>query len=159
MEFQRAIKGVEDVERVDVREQVSQHEVSLNRTAKAHGVENYAFFCDAGYRGLYNMSLRDLKEYKGFEAKGRTLLDFMGKAELAANLFRITVTDARINGGDIRGQKALESTATSVGREVRQVMLRDGGEAPENMKLSPDIKKVESDLKRTAKGLKAADAE
>lgn len=157
-QFQRAISGIEDVERVEIREQVSRHERSLNGIAQSKGIENYAFFQDAGYRGLYNMSLNELKRHRGFDTKGRPLLDFMGKRELAANLFRITETEARIKGGAVQGQDALEQTAKRVGGEVRSVMLQDGGQAPESLPLAPDILKIESDLKRTAKGLKKADS-
>jgi DNA-damage-inducible protein D len=101
--FQKCIRGAEDVERVEIRQRVSDHERQLQGTVSAHGVENYAFFQDAGYRGLYNMSLRDLRNYKGDPTGGkRTLLDFMGKREPAANPFRLTETKARIKAQDVR---------------------------------------------------------
>ncbi len=158
VQFQKAIQSPEDVARVETRDEISRHERTLSGAAQERGVTNFAFFRDQGYRGLYNMSLAELKRHKGFDgASGRPLLDFMGQSELAANLFRITVTEDRIRLNDVKGQAELERTAHSVGREVRAVMTRDGGTAPENLPLAPDIKKVAGDLKRTAKGLKAAD--
>ncbi len=42
----------------------------------------------------------------------------MGKDELAANLFRLTQTRAKIRNEKIRGQKALGNTAEMVGKAV-----------------------------------------
>jgi DNA-damage-inducible protein D len=77
----------------------------------------------------------------------------MAKRELAANLFRITETEARIEDGGITGQRALEQTALEVGQSIRNTMMDKGGTAPENLQLTTDINKVRSDLKKTAKGL------
>jgi len=84
---------LEGVQRVVERDEVTNREKSLSSTAKAAGVSNYAFFQNKGYLGLYNMPLSRLKEIKGIP-DGRTPLDFMGREEMAANLFRITQTEA-----------------------------------------------------------------
>ena len=156
--FQRHIESAEDVERVEIRQRVTDHEKTLSASAKRRGVDNYAFFRDKGYRGLYNMSLRELRSYKGDPSRGkRPLLDFMGRRELAANLFRLTETEARLERDQVRGQHALEETAFNVGRSVRKTMTEAGGPPPEDLPLSADIKKVQGDLKRTAKGLRKAE--
>ena len=72
--------------------------------AKSAGLQlmQYVIFKDAGIRGLYNMSMRDLVVYK--RAPGdKTLYDYMGKTELAANLFRVTQTAERIKNQDAKG--------------------------------------------------------
>jgi DNA-damage-inducible protein D len=89
--FQKYIEQAQDVERVAIREDVTEHEHALSGIAKTAGVSNYAFFQNAGYRGLYNMNLRRLRQVKGVP-ESRSPLDFMGKRELAANLFRIAET-------------------------------------------------------------------
>lgn len=151
--FQKYIQSAEDVERVQIRRELADQETTLGHTASQHGVENYAFFKDAGYLGLYNMRLSDLREYKGDPSKGkRTLTDFMGKRELAANLFRITETEARIKHTDARGQKQLERTAKNVGQEVRRTMER-AGEKPEDLPLEQDVRKIATDLRKTSKKL------
>ena len=48
----------------------------------------------------------------------RRFAAFMGKDELAANLFRLTQTRAKIRNEKIRGQKALGNTADMVGKAV-----------------------------------------
>jgi DNA-damage-inducible protein D len=148
--FRQYVQQADGVERVLVRGEVSEREKALSGTAKQHGVENYAFFQNAGYRGLYNMDFKQLVRKKGVPAS-RSILDFMGKTELAANLFRITQTEEKIRNEDILGQRPLERAHESVGREVRDAMRRIGGTPPEQLPLTDDIKKVRSGLKRTGK--------
>jgi len=147
-----------NVERVLIRDEVSQHEKSLSSTAAKAGVTEYQFFRNAGYRGMYNMSLSKLKEYKGFGANNpRSLLDFMGKEELAANLFRVTQTEAKIKAESIQGQRGLELAAHDVGRRVRKTMREISGQRPEDLPLVEDIKKVHSGIKQTRKQLEKID--
>lgn len=149
---QKYINETEDVERVYIREEVSEHEKSLSSTAKKSGIQNFAFFQNKGYLGLYNMSLRKLKQVKGL-SKNKKILDFVGKEELAANLFRITQTEAKIRQEKIRGQSNLEDTAFQVGKKVRKTMIDISNTRPEDLPLAQDIKKVKSDLKKTHKEL------
>ena len=157
--IRRYVRDSEDVERVLIREDLSTHEKSLSGVVNKAGVSNsgYALFQNAGYRGLYNMNLSVLKNYKGMAKTGRSLLDFMGKTELAANLFRITQTELKMENEAIYGQRNSEIAAESVGKKVRKTMLEISGVKPENMKLSEDIRKVKTSLKSTHKGLKKID--
>src|SRR6266545_4507350 len=97
------IQNASNIERVQIREDISERERSLSGVARQAGVEQYPLFQNAGYRGMYNMDLRRLKQVKGVDQK-RPLLDFMGKEELAANLFRLTQTEAKIKKENVRGQ-------------------------------------------------------
>jgi DNA-damage-inducible protein D len=154
--FQKAVQTATNVERVLIRDDVSVREVSLNSLAKHSGVENYPFFQNAGYRGMYNMNLAALREYKGVDGT-RPLLDFMGNEELAANLFRITQTEARIRNENVKGQRALEVTAHHVGKKVRETMRELSGTVPEALPIAQDIKQVRSSLKSTHKGFAKID--
>lgn len=87
----------------------------------------------------------------------RTLLDFMGKEELAANLFRITQTEAKIRNDKIMGQRHLESAAELVGSKVRKTMIEISGTSPENPPISQDIRTVKSNLKSTHRQMKKLD--
>jgi len=151
-----ALTEAEGVERVTMRGDITESERSLGGTAKRAGVTQYAFFQNAGYRGLYNMNLATLKQYKRIPMK-RSPLDFMGKAELAANLFRITQTDEKIKNSNIRGQDQCERAAEEVGARVRATMLETGGKAPEALRAARDIKKVQSEIKSTQRGFKKID--
>lgn len=148
--FKRYVHEAQQVERISIRGEVSQREISLSSVAKHAGAENYAFFQNQGYLGLYNMSIKQLKERKGIP-DDRSPLDFMGKEELAANLFRITQTEAKIRNEGIRGQRKLEDAAFSVGRQVRQTMEDISGTRPENLPVASDIKSVKSAIKSTQK--------
>lgn len=81
------------VKRLFIRQEVSDHNKKLFKTAKQAGVSNFGLFNDAGYKGLYGMSLSDVERQKGI--RKRELLDRSGSTELAANLFRITQTDEK----------------------------------------------------------------
>ncbi len=154
--FRKYIQDADDVERVLIREEVSDNEKSLNSTARNAGVVTYAFFQNQGYRGMYNMNLSDLKVRKEIPVN-RTALDFMGKEELAANLFRITQTEAKINNDAIFGQQALEGVAFQVGYRVRTTMYDLSGTRPEDLASAQDIKKVRTNLKATQRGLRKVD--
>ena len=140
--IRRFVNNVEDIERIVIREEVSQHEKTLSGGAHKAGVtgQGYALFQNAGYRGMYNMSLSQLKQHKGMEDVKRPLLDFMGKDELAANLFRLTQTELKLKNEGIRGQRNAEITAENVGRRVRETMWEISGTKPEDMALAEDIK-------------------
>jgi DNA-damage-inducible protein D len=120
--FRQYVQRADDVERVLIRGEVSDREKALSGTASAHGVEHYQFFQNAGYRGMYNMDLAQIRMKKRVPG-GRSPLDLMGKTELAANLFRITQTDEKIRNEDVHGQKPLERAAEHVGRKVRDTMI------------------------------------
>ncbi|MGR2681574.1 BRO family protein [Chromobacterium haemolyticum] len=149
--FKRYIEQAAEVERILVRDEISKHEKSLSDAADRAGVTEFQFFQNAGYRGLYNMNLKDLKNFKGLDDTKRSLLDFMGQEELAANLFRVTQTEAKLRNEDIKGQRNAESAAESVGRKVRQTMIEISGNKPEELPLARDIKQVKSDIKSSSR--------
>jgi DNA-damage-inducible protein D len=150
------IKSQEDIERVSLRTEVSDHEKMLASTAKHAGIENYAYFTNRGYMGLYNMSINQIRDLKGLPDK-EPLFDYMGAEELGANIFRITQTEAKIKRENIRGQGPLEAAAQQVGREVREAIKNMGGTMPENLPPSENIKHIKSDLKKTNREFKKSD--
>ena len=150
--FQTHLEHADGIDRMLIRGEVTDGHKSLFSTAKSHGVQEYAFFQNAGYMGMYNMSLERLSAMKGV-ARGEKLIDRMGKAELAAHLFRITQTDEKIKNDDVRGQRALENTARDVGRRVRHTVIELSGKAPENMPLSENIREVRKQIKGTSRTL------
>ena len=89
---------------------------------------------------------------------GRSPLDFMGKSELAANLYRLTQTEEKIRNEDIRGQKPLERAAEFVGKGVRENMMKMSGTRPENLPSAQDIKEVQKGIKRSQKEYKKLDS-
>ena len=145
------------VERVYFRHEISERTVSLNKAAKKRELADFARFQNAGYMGMYNMAIWDLRKVKGLNPEDRrTPMDFMDKRELAANLFRIAETEGRIQANPaIRGQTALEKTAHQVGQEIRKVMEVK----PEVLarQIPEDIKVVKKRLKKTQREFKKID--
>jgi DNA-damage-inducible protein D len=68
---QEAIQNSVDVERVQIRDEITDRERSLSSTASQLGVDKYHFFQNEGYRGMYNMNLSALKAKKGLSDKSR----------------------------------------------------------------------------------------
>ena len=153
--FEVYVQGNEDVERVLIRDEIREGNKSLGSVAKQHGVEDYAKFTNAGYRGMYNMLNVSLAKRRGCDKN--KLFETMGRTELAANLFRITQTEERIKSKNVTGQANLEQTHFNVGREVRNIVAKNTGRNPENLpqeRMIPDIKK---ELKTGFKEMKKID--
>jgi DNA-damage-inducible protein D len=148
----RYIQESSDIERLLIRDEITDHETTLSVTAKKAGVTEYGFFQNAGYRGLYNMNISALRKLKHIPAN-RSPLDFMGKDELAANLFRVTQTEAKIRREGIKGQRMAEDAAHKVGRTIRNTMREISGQVPEQLPPVEDIKKLRTGLKATSAGL------
>lgn len=147
-----------DLGRLETREDLRSAEKVMCHVAQHGGLESKEFgiFKDAGFRGMYNMSLRSLVVFKGGDP-GKTLYDFMGLEELAGNLFRVTQTTARIKTQDIQGLNQLTKTAQQVGKEVRDIMIRNSGVAPERIAITEDIAGVKKRLKSTNRAMKKLD--
>ena len=140
--FELYIQNHEEIDRLVIRDELTEGNKSLASTAKQHDIFDYAKFQNAGYLGMYNMESWKLEKKRNIK-KGK-LADYMSRTELAANLFRLTQTEERIKSKNIRGQQALEQTHYSVGREVRKIVEENTGKSPENLpqqKELPDIKK------------------
>jgi DNA-damage-inducible protein D len=147
-----------DLGRIETRDDLKLAERVLSGAAQSAGLESHQFgiFKDAGFRGMYNMSLTQLMIRKGVE-RNKTLYDFMGLEELAGNLFRVTQTAARIKNQGVIGLPALTDTAKRVGREVRGMMVKNSGVAPEALPIADDISNVKSRLKHAARAMKKLD--
>ena len=93
------------------------------------------------------MDLARLRQVKG-GPDARAPLDFMGKEELAANLFRITQTEAKIRKESRRGQQSPERAAEEVGQRVRRTMQDISGNQPEALAPAEDIRGCASNSNR-----------
>ena len=146
-----------DIGRIETREDLKLAERLMSGVAQDAGLqtEQFGIFKDAGFRGMYNLGLRDLMHHKGVD--DGTLYDYMGLEELAGNLFRVTQTAARIKKQRVRGLSYLSQTAREVGSEVRQIMIKDGGVAPEALPIEEPIPDVKKRLKHAARAMKKLD--
>ena len=150
----------QDLGRIETREDLKLAERVMSGVAQNAGLENTQFgiFKDAGFRGMYNLGLRELMQQKGVEGN-KTLYDFMGLEELAGNLFRVTQTAARIKNQNVRGVTPLSNTAKAVGAEVRGIMIKNSGVAPEALPIEENISSVKNRLKSAAREMKKLDVQ
>lgn len=143
--FELYIENNQEIDRILIREELTEGNKSLNSVIKKAGVNDYAKFTNAGYLGMYNMPIWKLEQKRGVK-KGK-LLDNMGRTELAATLFRVTQTEERIKNKGITGQANLEQTHFSVGKEVREIIQKNVGKNPENLPQEKELPVVKRNLK------------
>lgn len=143
--FELYVQGNNEIDRLLIREELTDGNKALAGVAKVAQVSDYAKFQNAGYMGLYNMPSWKLAKRRGVEKT--KLFDGMGRTELAANLFRVTMAEERIKSRDIKGQTQLEQTHFDVGREVRDMVKRSAGTTPENLPQEKALPKVKKELK------------
>ena len=132
----------EQEERLKLRERVSENNKVLAQAASQAGVlsQNFGVFQNAGYKGLYGgLGVVDIKERKQIEQR-EDLLDRMGRAELAANDFRITQTEERLRKEGTIGQTNAMEVHHEVGKKVRKAIEDIGGTMPEDLAPEPSIK-------------------
>jgi DNA-damage-inducible protein D len=132
-----------DVERRrELRDRVKDANRGLTSAAKSAGVVKFAVFHDAGYKGLYGgLGKSEIQARKGIEPK-EDLLDCVGHAELAANYFRITQTQQKIERDRVNNQATAINTHREVGAEVRRTMQRISGTTPEKLPRETSLKKL-----------------
>ena len=127
------------------RQEVTDKNKELFSTARLAGVSNFGLFNDAGYKGLYTMSIHEIESKKNLP-KGE-LLDRAGSEELGANIFRITQTDAKLKRENIKGDLDSRRTHFDVAKKVRQTMRELGSEMPENLKPEKHIRELKREVK------------
>jgi len=144
--------------RLRLRKDVAHHNRALQRTVRGAGVlqpSDFAIFQDHGYTGLYaGEGARAIAARKGL-VPGEHILDHMGAAELAANMFRITQTEAKIRHEGIATKAAANAAAHHVGARVREFMIEESGIAPEDLPTPVhSIQELErAERRRLAQGL------
>ncbi|MCA9732268.1 MAG: DNA damage-inducible protein D [Deferribacteres bacterium] len=135
----------EDQKRLFLRREMAEHNKKLADAARDAGViqpMEYAVFQNHGYMGLYNgMKAMDIHQHKGLK-KGQQILDHMGSAELAANLFRATQTEEKLKRDKIQSKSKANQTHYAVGKKVRQTIEELGGTMPEDLPAPESLKEI-----------------
>ena len=140
----------EDEKRFYQRTLTKKGNYSLNKTAKNAGVKNFDKFHNSGYKGLYNgETADDIAKRKGLRYR-EDILDNMGSEELAANLFRITQTESKLKRENISTEKDANKAHYNVGRNIREVIEKNGGIMPEDL---PTPKKSLKQLEKENKNV------
>ncbi len=122
----------------------------LNQIAKNSGVKNFDKFHNSGYKGLYNgETADDIAKRKGLRYR-EDILDNMGSEELAANLFRITQTESKLKRDNISTEKEANNTHYNIGKNIREVIAKNGGTMPEDLPTpKKSLKQLEKENKKS----------
>ena len=142
----------EDEKRFYQRNLTKKGNYSLNQTAKKAGVKNFDKFHNAGYQGLYNgETADDIAKRKGLRYR-EDILDNMGSDELIANLFRISQTEQKLKKDNIQTEKEANKTHYNIGKNIREVIAKNGGTMPEELPTpKKSLKQLEKENKKTLK--------
>ena len=121
---------------------------SLNIAARNAGVKNFDKFHNAGYKVLYNgETANDIAKRKKLRYR-EDILDNMGSEELAANLFRITQTESKLKKDNIQGGNNANKTHYNIGKNIREVIKKNGGTMPEKLPTpEKSLKEIEKEHK------------
>ena len=121
---------------------------SLNIAALNAGVKNFDRFHNSGYKGLYNgETANDIAKRKNLRYR-EDILDNMYSDELAANLFRISLTEQKLKNENIKLDKEANKAHYEVGKDIRETIKKQGGTLPEKF---PTPDKSLKELKRNEK--------
>ena len=72
----------------------------------------------------------------------------MGSEELATNLFRITQTQAKLKKDNISNEKEANNTHYNIGKNIREVIAKNGGTMPEDLPTpKKSLKEIEKENK------------
>lgn len=144
--------GSEDAKRLELRTKVSQSFKRVSGVAQEAGVRNQmqALFHDARYKGLYGMSLKDVKNKKNLSEKDQ-LLDFAAPLELSANDFQMNLAADVIKRENVTGEHRAIEKNEEIGKKVRKAIADSGGTLPENLALAEPIKEVKKRLAQQKK--------
>jgi DNA-damage-inducible protein D len=139
----------EDEKRLYQRNLTRKGNYSLNQTARKVGVKNFDKFHNAGYKGLYNgETADDIAKRKGLRYR-EDILDNMGSEELVDNLFRIVQTEAKLKKDNIIGESNANKTHYKIGKNIREVIEKNGGTMPEDLETpNKSLKTLKGKIKK-----------
>ncbi len=148
----------EDEKRFYQRNLTRKGNYSLNKTAKNAEVKNFDKFHNYGYKGLYNgETADDIAKRKGLRYR-EDILDNMGSDELIANLFRISQTEQKLKKDNIKTEKEANETHYTIGKNIREVIAKNGGTMPEDLPTpEKSLKQLEKENKNNQMKLKEED--
>lgn len=126
----------EDELRLLRRSQMNIYNTQLAETARDAGViqsRDFAIFQNHGYKGLYGgRGARGIHQHKGLK-KSQDILDFMGSDELAANIFRASLTKQKLEREQIHDKNDANQAHYDMGMAVRKTIIETGATLPEDL--------------------------
>lgn len=144
------LDGSKDLERIMVREEIKEGNLALNSAAAKAGIKDFRAFMTEGYLGLYNQPIRAVKKLKKVD-EDDVLFDYMGRTELAANLFRITMTEERLKMKNVSNPFDAAAIHKKVGQDIRDMVKENTGQFPEELPVERKLNEVASELRKAKK--------
>lgn len=142
-----------DHARVAKREKVTKSLKRATDVAKDKGVERFDWFNGARYRGMYEMSLKQVRQRKGLR-EDESLLDRAPPLELSAHEFQSDLASERLLRSERSGQDHAIQVNFETASHVRNLIINQTGQAPEDLALEKDsIQEVKKRLKKPATAL------
>jgi DNA-damage-inducible protein D len=136
--------------RLIARDEVKRLNVKLNKTARRAHVKDFRFFANAGYLGLYNNTMPELKILRNVTIE-ENLYDYMSMTELAANMFRISLTDEKLKSLRNPTQERAALEHQRIASQIRNIINSNLGKNPESLPNAQDLAVIEKRLKETKK--------
>ena len=103
-------------------------------------------------KGNYSLETADdIAKRKGLRYR-EDILDNMGSDELIANLFRISQTEQKLKKDNIQTEKEANETHYNIGKNIREVIAKNGGTMPEELPTpKKSLKQLEKENKKSLK--------
>lgn len=144
------LSGQDYLNRMLGKDELKHLNIKLNSAAARAYVKDFQFFMNEGYLGMYNRTMTELKQDRGV-ALHKNMNDYMTMTEIAANIFRITLTIERLkllrNPSEVKAAKE----HWRIGSQIRAMIKRNTGSYPEELTISADLKMLQKRLKETQK--------
>lgn len=149
------LKGQDYLDRMVGREELKNLHRKLTRAARRAHVKDFQFFTNEGYLGMYNHTMTEIKQLRGVPVKDN-LSDYMSTAELAANIFRISMTEERLKTLRNPSEQKAAREHWKIGSQVRAIVKENVGSYPEELVINTDLKTLQSKLKKAQSELNKA---
>jgi DNA-damage-inducible protein D len=138
--------------RIVAREELSTLNKKLAKAARKAHVKDFQYFVNEGYVGMYNRTMSEIKDGRGVQ-QHKDMNDYMSGTELAANIFRVTLTIERLKLLQNPSQQIAAREHWKVGRQIRKLIQTNTRNAPERMPLSGNLHELQRKLINTQKEL------
>ncbi|MDF1697973.1 MAG: hypothetical protein P1U56_19150 [Saprospiraceae bacterium] len=144
------LSGQDYLNRMLGKDEITHLNLKLNSAAARAHVKDFRFFINEGYLGMYNKTMTELKRDRGV-ALHKSMNDFMSMTEIAANIFRITLTVERLKLIRNPSEERAAREHWRIGSQIRSMIKENTGSYPEELAISADLKLLQKKLKTTQK--------
>jgi DNA-damage-inducible protein D len=146
------------LERVIASEELKHLNKKVAIAGRRARVKDFQYFINEGYLGLYNSITSELKQKRGVPVKA-DLSAYMGVTELAANIFRLSLTAERLKMLRNPSEEKAAKEHWKIGLQIRALVKENTGLYPEELPLGGNLKDLQSKLKDAQKYLNTKVAE